>query len=754
MSSENLQAEAMTEGGQGNGDSHETDFSSEQNQGQAPTTGPTRLSREAIMQQAAASTLLQLHTRDTNNTASGDQDDQTYGNSSLNNRNMAQLPENTNRTSNAFMYSQINMQNTMAGLSNAIGMLQQEQLNMHARQENITGTLTQVLSVLQELKDGSSSTGERQMSTNNTQSERSTYLSSGTNRTTGRHYEFQNDDNSTQLSLHTHSSVDRQYGAPNDVSNTNLPLHSSSRADRHTGSIDDTNSRNRPLRISSSIERPLASQNGEHSANLPLHNSRSADRHTVTLNDANSRNIPLSSTSSIGGYYCPQTSEVEGDQGYWAHSEQADTYHGEVTDGYVTNQYSTGQGSWSSQSQNIDSQRYDSQCMYNERSRSRVTFDDAPGYVRNTEPIDDYRYEQTPGGNHSCSMGRTRYRSETDRNSEWYGLKIPPFNGKEDWKTWINRFEAIADRRRWDEESRLDNILPKLQGKAGDFVFSQLSKDTLSCYRELVTELNSRFRVVETEKSFAAKFSQRCQRADETVEEFAAELKRLYAKAYKNRDSKTKKEDLVRRFLDGMKDGEARFEIEYHKEPDDIDQAVYHAVNFIHTRRKNSHENNERRFKKYARRTNLEHADQSDEEDNFESDDEVNRAYRVPAKTDKNVAKKPNRSNQQGEQGKTDASGQSDSMKMITETRDLLQTLVSQLTKKESSNTGMKSQQQISTGFSSKGKIQCYACHELGHFARDCPTRSRQSDSNEGNRTDNIPWPNQSQGESGTNPLN
>ena len=740
MSSENLQAEAMTEGGQGNGDSHETDFSSEQNQGQAPTTGPMRLSMEAIMQQAAASTLLQLHTRDINNTASGDQYDQTH-------RNMAQLPENANYTQNAF----INMQSTMAGLSNAIGTLQQEQLNMHTRQENITGTLTQVLSVLQELKDGNSSTGERQMSTNNTQSERSTYLPSGTTRSTGRHYEAQNDVSSTHLSLRTNNSVDRQYGAPNDVNNTNLPLHSSTGADRHTGSIDDTNSRNRPLRISSSIERPFASQNGEHSTNLPLCNNSSADRHTGSLNDTNSRNIPFRSASSIGGYFGPQSSDA-GNQGYWAHPEQADTYHGEVIDGYDTIQYRSGQGSWSSQSQNNDSQRYDSQ--YNERSRSRVTFDDAPGYVSNTEHRDYYRYEQTPGGNHSRSIGRTRSRSETDRNSEWYGLKIPPFNGKEDWKTWINRFEAIADRRRWDEESRLDNILPKLQGKAGDFVFSQLSKDTLSCYRELVTELNSRFRVVETEKSFAAKFSQRCQRADETVEEFAAELKRLYAKAYKNRDSKTKKEDLVRRFLDGMKDGEARFEIEYHKEPDDIDQAVYHAVNFIHTRRKNSHENHERRFKKYARRTNLEHDDQSDEEDNFESDDEVNRAYRIPVKTDKNIVKKSNRSNQQGEPGKTDASGQSASMKMITETRDLLQTLVSQLTNKDSSNTGMKCQQQISAGFSNKGKIQCYACHELGHFARDCPTRSRQSNSNEGNRKGNIPWPNQSQGESGRNPLN
>ena len=54
---------------------------------------------------------------------------------------------------------------------------------------------------------------------------------------------------------------------------------------------------------------------------------------------------------------------------------------------------------------------------------------------------------------------------------------------------------------------KLDNLLPQLQGKAGDFVFTQVTKQTLSNYNELVKELNSRFRVVETEKTFAAKFS-------------------------------------------------------------------------------------------------------------------------------------------------------------------------------------------------------------------------------------------------------
>ena len=98
---------------------------------------------------------------------------------------------------------------------------------------------------------------------------------------------------------------------------------------------------------------------------------------------------------------------------------------------------------------------------------------------------------------------------------------------------WINRFEAIAERRHWNEETKLDNLLPQLQGKAGDFVFTQVTKQALSNYSELVKELNSRFRVVETEKTFAAKFSQRRQRADEKVEEYAANLKRLYARAYK-----------------------------------------------------------------------------------------------------------------------------------------------------------------------------------------------------------------------------
>ena len=57
-----------------------------------------------------------------------------------------------------YCLNQANMQNTISGLSNAIGCLQQQQVDMYMRQDNITSTLEQVLTALQNLRDRSSPT--------------------------------------------------------------------------------------------------------------------------------------------------------------------------------------------------------------------------------------------------------------------------------------------------------------------------------------------------------------------------------------------------------------------------------------------------------------------------------------------------------------------------------------------------------------------------------------------------------------------
>ena len=162
---------------------------------------------------------------------------------------------------------------------------------------------------------------------------------------------------------------------------------------------------------------------------------------------------------------------------------------------------------------------------------------------------------------------------------------------------------------------------------------------TISCpdlKAELIKEPNSRFHVVETQKTFAATYSLRVQRPDQTEEEYAAVLNRLYSKAFKTRNSITRQEDLVRRFLDGLKESEARFETEFHKEPDDVDEAVYHAVNFIQTKRRNhSDPYQDKKFKKYALRANYESEIENSDFEHMDDDrdeEEAEHIMRLPSK--------------------------------------------------------------------------------------------------------------------------
>lgn len=141
------------------------------------TAAPTQIMTSSVSsvpgvqtnpQWAAASTLLQLHDGTLSNTAdvdtvnpsdtprsrlsptmlngTGDErgcGSMTWGNQSYASRSAAGLPGSTNMVHDPFIYSQPNMQNTILGLANAIGSLQQGQINIqqehesiHTRQEN------------------------------------------------------------------------------------------------------------------------------------------------------------------------------------------------------------------------------------------------------------------------------------------------------------------------------------------------------------------------------------------------------------------------------------------------------------------------------------------------------------------------------------------------------------------------------------------------------------------------------------------
>ncbi|CAC5410305.1 Retrovirus-related Pol polyprotein from transposon opus,Retrovirus-related Pol polyprotein from transposon 17.6 [Mytilus coruscus] len=158
---------------------------------------------------------------------------------------------------------------------------------------------------------------------------------------------------------------------------------------------------------------------------------------------------------------------------------------------------------------------------------------------------------------------KSRSRPKSGQN-----VKLPAFTGNEKWE---------------------------ITGEAGDFVFDQLPSKTLDKYTKLIKELRNRFGVIESSRTYKLQFSRRRQFSGETPEKFASELKRLYDKAYKNRDFKTRQEDLLQRFLLGLQDYKARIHIELNKDPQTIEEAVHEVITYSETMKNpNPDENNKK----------------------------------------------------------------------------------------------------------------------------------------------------------------
>lgn len=190
----------------------------------------------------------------------------------------------------------------------------------------------------------------------------------------------------------------------------------------------------------------------------------------------------------------------------------------------------------------------------------------------------------------------------------------------------------------------------------------------------------------------------------ERVEDYAAELKNLYDKAHPKRDSETREEDLLRRFLDGLADSDAQFHVEYVKEPENIDKAVLQAVNFEETGRGQKHR------QKIARQIKEQKPDAKS--DAFK---------RFQKKETKNTSKLI------------------EDQQRINELQEQLQNLSKELglykqqqaTRGQTETTESRNKEQVThqrqmepgDNINRQQNIICYCCKQNGHYARECPLR-------------------------------
>jgi hypothetical protein len=231
--------------------------------------------------------------------------------------------------------------------------------------------------------------------------------------------------------------------------------------------------------------------------------------------------------------------------------------------------------------------------------------------------------------------------------------------------------------------------------------------------------MNNRYRVIETTKTFAGKFNRRVQKSGENAEEYAAELKRLYDKAYPRRDRDTRREDLVRRFIDGLLDDDARFNVEYHKEPTDIDEAVYYVVIFIQTKSNGAYGRGGDRRNRRGTRVAREDTNCSKEE--AQDNDYVCRIPQqrreIEAGVDVPKAEEKAKFEKDLDEVKRETKEQAKTLKEIQE--QLLK-LIEGRQRKQPRN---------------RENITCYSCGEKGHYSGECKKKqSNKNSSNAGKR--------------------
>ena len=154
-------------------------------------------------------------------------------------------------------------------------------------------------------------------------------------------------------------------------------------------------------------------------------------------------------------------------------------------------------------------------------------------------------------------------------------------------------------------------------------MYDQLSHKQRSNYKELVDCLKKRFRKVESRKMFADMFWKRDQKAGELEETYAAELKRLHGKAWPKRNLESTEEDLLQRFMNGLLDKKAKQQVEFVKNPNNIDDALDEVVKYREARQVSSKDVGVRRHPQRVVQTSPGDSSESDE-DGSGSDTEVN----------------------------------------------------------------------------------------------------------------------------------
>ena len=96
---------------------------------------------------------------------------------------------------------------------------------------------------------------------------------------------------------------------------------------------------------------------------------------------------------------------------------------------------------------------------------------------------------------------------------------------------WLEQTELVAEGCGWNEQAKLFSVVARLRGTASGF-YRSCTPQQRSSYTQLSAALRQRFTSVRIQSVQSSKFHGRKQRATETVDQYAQDLRKLFLRAY------------------------------------------------------------------------------------------------------------------------------------------------------------------------------------------------------------------------------
>ena len=288
-----------------------------------------------------------------------------------------------------------------------------------------------------------------------------------------------------------------------------------------------------------------------------------------------------------------------------------------------------------------------------------------------------------PNGRRMTSMAT---RSDESSQNTRYDVPMPRcsvFDGSSSWEGFIRPFKSLASTCQWDSNERLFRLTNALRGEAAEFAFTQLGGDELDCYEMLEKALETRFKEQKTMTSYLAELENRKLGSREKLAEYVADIQRLVLKSFPSANVETRETINLRYFLKGLSDQNMVVAVGM-KDPKTIEEAKQALETYKSLQ--------EEVTTKSKVRVVTQQNEIAQSEGHYITKDELKLL---------------------GEEIKN--SLRSEIGRGTTESRDNRGTRSYRSTngRRQTAQSSRRSQRDLSD-------IECYRCHEYGHYARDC----------------------------------